>query len=104
MHIPEKRECDLCHTELTGPYVVMSYPLDQADREPLAAQLSKAMPGPMAILAGMFDATPKSWRFDFCRGCADGFMPMLAELKTQAVKTWLAERQRRTEAPVGEHD
>jgi hypothetical protein len=82
----------------------MSYPLDQVDRDALAKELSGSMPGPIAIFAGMFDMAPKTWRFDFCRGCADGFMPMLAELKTQAVKTWLAERQRKTEAPVGEHE
>jgi hypothetical protein len=93
MHIPDKRVCDLCRSELTGPYVVMSYPLVEAMRADL--------PEPLRMFERMIDVTPKSWRFDFCRGCADGFMPMLAELKTAAVKAWLAEREKKAAAPIG---
>lgn len=101
MHIPEKRVCDLCRGELTGAYVKMSYPLSEADSTALTQKID--MPGPFgAILGGMIQSVPQSWRFDFCRGCADGFMPMLEELKTHAVKTWLEERQRRAETPIGE--
>lgn len=104
MHIPEKRLCDLCQNELTAPYVAMSYPLDQTDRESLIGPMKADMPEPFRILGGMIDVTPKSWRFDFCRGCADGFMPMLAELKTAAVTRWLADREKKAAAPIGEHD
>lgn len=102
MQIPEKRVCDLCKAEVTGAaYVAMSYPLDEADRARVRDSL-KATPNPYVIIGLTFDAVPNSWRFDFCRGCADGFMPMLADLKTQAIAAWLTERQRRAEAPVGE--
>lgn len=104
MHIPEKRVCDLCRNDLTGAYIVMSFPLDAVDRQALSAQVEAQMPEPFRILRGMFDPTPKSWRFDFCRGCADGFMPMLADLKAQAIKTWLAEQEKRAETPVGENE
>jgi len=97
MQIPAKRVCDLCQSELTGAFVIMSYPLDTADREPLAAAFQASMPEPFRMLGQLMDATPSSWRFDFCRGCADGFMPMLADLKTAAVKRWLAEQARETE-------
>jgi hypothetical protein len=101
MHIPDKRVCDLCRSELTGPYVVMSYPLDEADRAPLVEAMRADLPEPLRMFERLIDVTPKSWRFDFCRGCADGFMPMLAELKTAAVKAWLAERAKKAAAPIG---
>lgn len=104
MHIPEKRVCDLCQSELTGPYVVMSYPLDQVDREPLLTALRADLPESFRLLGSLVDPTPKSWRFDFCRGCADGFMPMLADLKTAAVRRWVAEREQRAATPIGEAD
>lgn len=101
MRIPEKRLCDLCKGELSGPHIVMSYPLDQVDKAAIEQQFP---PPPKGNFFSFMTVTPDSWRFEFCRGCSEGFMPMLAELKTQAVTTWLDERKRRSEAPIGEND
>ena len=101
MRIPEKRLCDLCKNELVGPHILMTYPLDQADHALIAPQLP---PVPKSMFGLMVTLTPDSWRFEFCRGCAEGFMPMLAELKTQAIKSWLEERARRAETPIGERE
>jgi len=99
MQVPEKRLCDLCKGELTGVYIVLTYPLDESDRARVRAQLPPAQ-HPLTLLGLAFDATPHSWRFDFCRGCVDGLIPMLGDLKTSAIKNWLDERQRRANAPV----
>lgn len=65
MHIPEKRVCDLCRSELIGPYVVMSYPLDQADRDMLLVPLKADMPEQFRILGGLIrcDAEKLALRF-----------------------------------------
>lgn len=100
MRIPEKRLCDLCRVELTKPHVRMVYPLDAAD----VTLLETRLPKPPSLFGLTFSVTPEGWTFEFCTGCAEGFMPMLAELKTQAITTWLDERARRAETPIGEHD
>lgn len=101
MRIPEKRVCDLCRVELTKPHVRMVYPLDDADRKLIEPQL----PPPARSMFGLlYSVAPEGWSFEFCCGCAEGFMPMLAELKTQAIKTWLEERAKRAETPIGEND
>lgn len=102
MRIPEKRLCDLCRLELTGPHVRMAYPLDDADRALIQAHIPA--PPPTLLHLMFMTASPDSWSFEFCRGCAEGFMPMLADLKTQAIKGWLEERARRAETPIGESD
>lgn len=102
MRIPEKRLCDLCKLDIVGPYVRMAYPLNAADR----ARVEQQLPKPPST--GLFGFTVQwsldAWRFEFCLGCAEGFMPMLAELKTQAIAAWLAEQQRKAEAPMGSED
>jgi hypothetical protein len=104
MRIPEKRLCDLCKAELTGPHVTMAYPLDRTDRERIAAHAPPTIrhTGFLGLVVGV--EIPDNWRFEFCRGCVDGFLPMLAELKTSAIQQVLDERQRRAEAPIGEMD
>lgn len=91
MHIPEKRICDLCKADLTGPSVTMYYPLDDTDRQ----QIDAHVPAAFRTLGRLFDVGPRAWRFDFCRGCVEGLFPMLADLKTSAVRAWLLERDRR---------
>jgi hypothetical protein len=102
VRIPEKHVCDLCRVELTKPSVRMVYPLDAEDLKLLEAQLPR--PNVYSPLSLLLNVTPTGWTFDFCCGCAEGFMPMLADLKTQAITTWLAERARRAEAPIGDND
>jgi len=102
MRIPEKRFCDLCKVELTGPHVRMAYPLDQADRDRI---LKEIPPPPKSIFGFMVAVTaPDSWSFEFCRGCVDGFLPMLSELKSTVIQQLLEERRRRAEAPIGEEE
>lgn len=97
MRIPEQRLCDLCRAPLTARHVRIAYPLDAAD----VASLNASLPQPPGMFREMFSVTPVAWNFEFCTGCAEGFMPMLAELKTQAIKAWLADRARRAETPIG---
>lgn len=61
-------------------------------------------PSAHTMLGLMFSIQPEWWTFEFCCGCAEGFMPMLADLKTQAIRTWLDERARRAETPIGNND
>jgi hypothetical protein len=102
MRIPGKSVCDLCRADLTAPHVRMAYPLDAAVVKLLEAHVQ--FPSLPNLFGALAKITPDAWSFEFCTGCAEGFMPMLAELKTQAIKTWLAERARRAELPIGEHD
>jgi hypothetical protein len=80
----------------------MLYPLDAADVTLIEASLPR--PRAESPFTLLFNVTPTAWTFDFCCGCAEGFMPMLADLKTQAIKMWLAERARRAETPIGDRD
>lgn len=100
MHIPEKQVCDLCKAELTGPSTVMTYPLDETDRATIRGLMLPPSAPNALILGRLFDVAPHSWHFDFCRGCVDGLIPMLAELKTQAIAAWRDQHQRRIEAPL----
>lgn len=102
MRIPEKRVCDLCRADLTQPHVRMIYPLDAADLKLIEAQIPA--PPKHSLFGFIVAVQPEGWTFEFCCGCAEGFMPMLADLKTQAITTWLAERAKRAETPMGERD
>ena len=102
MRIPEKRVCDLCRVDLgTKPFVRMVYPLDAVDIQAIQASMP---PAPPSLFGLTFTVQPEGWTFDFCTGCAEGFMPMLADLKTQAIRTWLDERARRAAMPIGDRD
>lgn len=99
MRIPEKRLCDLCKAELIGLHVKMVYPLSPADRKLIEPVLPSGFNN--TLLGIMVATTPNSWSFEFCTGCVDGFLPMLADLKTAAIQGFLEERQRRATAPIG---
>jgi len=88
--IPAKLCCDLCGVEITGRHVQMAYPLDEAD----VARLEATLPAQPRVFAFLPIPRPNAWRFDFCRGCADGFMPMLDDLKAKAIAAYLEERAR----------
>jgi hypothetical protein len=97
VRIPEKRLCDLCKNEidLTRAYPTLTYPLDLADFELLMAPGTEPR---REILMGLTRAVPGQatcYQFDLCRGCVDGFLPMLADLKTEFIRRFIEERERR---------
>jgi hypothetical protein len=105
VRIPEKRLCDLCKQELdlTRPFPTLHYPLDRQDLD-LIAPKREAQRGEIFGLSVMrLDLTPSIYQFDLCRGCVDGFLPMIAELKTDYIKRLVAEREKRA-ATVNRHE
>lgn len=96
MIIPQKRLCDLCKNEIpsTDRHSTMSYPLDHHDIELLAPKVDgtgrEVFPGLRLVTF----AKPETFLFEFCRGCVDGILPMLAELKTEKIKTFVDDRVR----------
>jgi hypothetical protein len=94
MMLPGKRLCDLCKNEIPAHvrYLSMSYPLDRNDHqllEPAAATADRDVFPGLRILTFV---KPEVFVFEFCRACVDGILPMLAELKTEAIKRLVNER------------
>jgi hypothetical protein len=98
MHVPARRLCDLCRNEIdtSRPFPTMTYPLDQADLQLLAppapASRSDVFPG---IAFVVWPGTANTYSFEFCRDCIDGILPMLKDLKTDYIRRWMEDRQRR---------
>lgn len=99
MLIPAKQLCDLCRAELVPhqPHARLSYPLDGRERE----TFRRSIEIPESLLGIATVLLPDCYVFDFCVGCVDGFMPMLAELKAQAIEGLIRERRKRAEASRG---
>lgn len=99
MHIPAKQLCDLCRAELdpTTPHARLSYPLDARERQTVL----NAFKVPESLLGLATIVMPEAYVFDFCVGCVDGFMPMLADLKAQQIELLIHQRRTRAEEARG---
>jgi len=105
VRIPEKRLCDLCKQEidLSRPFPTLHYPLDSRDLELITPKREAPRGDVFGLSTMLWGSTPNSYQFELCRGCVDGFLPMLSELKTDYIKRLVAEREKRA-ATVNRHE
>lgn len=82
--------CDLCNQTIdtTKPFAQLLYPFTWKQRQELAAatlDMVAAFVGDTVRQLGPgFMPAPRYHRFDFCKGCVDGFLPMMDDLKKAA--------------------
>ena len=95
MRVPAETLCDLCQGELTAPAVELHYPLDLADQAFISSSVREQVQQLDALNRLLLDvALPRTYRFDICRGCIDGLLPMLADLKTTGIRALVAQALR----------
>jgi hypothetical protein len=102
---PGKRICDLCGEPIPEgrKHPLLFYPFTETEMEELARKFSELVPqGAAQMLGGIIPiAVPSHHRFEFCKGCVDGFMPMATELKSAAYERLLVRMERRVRATDG---
>jgi len=105
MYTPGERKCDLCQNTIGQggkPYPVMFFPFTEAEVESLAARFTEMIgeAGTGSVLGQLGPiVVPTGARFEFCTGCAVGFIPMLDNLKNLALERIYARMTRRREKP-----
>lgn len=91
MFFPGKRVCELCQEREIGKddemFPIVFYPLEPAEIERLALEFAASVNIPEGGVLGqiMPVVMPRGVRLEFCKPCADGFIPMLEQLKGLAI-------------------
>ena len=95
MIIPSKRFCDLCKNEIAEGqlFCALTYPIDQADRELFAGSKAGRELFPNIRQLLQFNANA-AVSLEICRPCIDAILPMVSELKTDAIRRMVADRMR----------
>jgi hypothetical protein len=107
--------CDLCKNTIDQEqaWPLILYPLDDVDKRRIRDDVEAAF-GPLSgnpmfgMIAPMLGSLiPDRWKLEVCRGCIDGIVPQLRELKTEQIiakARQLAERRKRQAVPVDDDD
>jgi hypothetical protein len=102
---PGRRFCDFCEQPIVDDnYPMLMLPLTPEQLQTIATAannlVQETAEGQTVVkIFGNVSPMmlPTHYRFEFCNGCVDGFLPMMEKLRQQAVATIIRRMQRRSE-------